>query len=293
MLGRLRGRASSAAAPPDDELFGEDFQRRLEYLALVARRTFRGRTRAERRSRETGAGVEFADYRGYAPGDDYRHIDWNIYGRTDRLVLRLYEQEQDLPIYLLLDCSASMGMGHPSKLVYAKRLAAALAYVGLHHLDRVSITAFDASLRARLPPTRGRGRIFAVFEYLRSQAPRGRTDLQTALSTFAAQNRRRGIAVLISDLYDTAGFEAGIDQLRFAKFETHVLHLLDPSDTIPTALGDVELVDAESGERRLATLSPAVLPLSKPPSATPRAKTRRKKPGLLVVVIRMRGVVGW
>jgi uncharacterized protein (DUF58 family) len=258
MLGRLRGRASSSA-PPDDELFGEDFQRRLDYLALVSRRTFRGRTRAERRSRETGAGVEFADYRGYAAGDDYRHVDWNIYGRTDRLVLRLYEQEQDLVVYLLLDCSASMGMGQPSKLLYAKRLAAALAYVGLHHLDRVSITAFDASLRQRLPPGRGRNRIFAVFDYLRGQAPSGRTDLKTAISTFVAQNRRRGVAVLISDLYDTEGFEAGIDQLRFAKFETHVLHVVDPSDTIPTALGDVELVDAESGERRLATLSPAAL----------------------------------
>src|SRR6185503_5811850 len=119
-----------------EELFDEAFQKRLEYLALVSRRVFAGRTRAEQRSRKAGAGVEFADYRRYYPGDDYRQIDWNVYGRIDRLVLRLHEQEEDLSVYLLLDCSGSMQFGKPSKLNYGKQLAAALAYVALNHLDR-------------------------------------------------------------------------------------------------------------------------------------------------------------
>jgi uncharacterized protein (DUF58 family) len=217
---------------------------------------FSGRTRAERRSREVGAGVEFADYRRYAAGDDYRRVDWNVYGRTDRLVLRLHQQEEDLSVYLLVDCSASMAFGEPSKLVYAKKLAAAIAYIALHHLDRVSVTAFQNGRLLRLAPTRGRNRIFRVFEFLRPLAAYGQTQLVDAAAAFVAQNRRRGVVVVISDLYDPDGFERAIDTLRYAKFEVYVLHVTDPTEAYAPALGDVELIDAESGEARNVTVSP-------------------------------------
>jgi len=241
------------------ELFDEAFQKRLEYLALVSRRVFAGRTRAEQRSRKAGAGVEFADYRRYYPGDDYRQIDWNVYGRIDRLVLRLYEQEEDLSVYLLLDCSGSMAFGTPRKLDYGKQIAAALAYVALNHLDRVSVSALADVVTARMPPTRGRNRIFPIFDFLRPLQASGGTRLADAVGTFVAQNKRRGVAVLISDLYDPAGFEAALDRLRYARFEPHVVHLVDPREGVPAARGDVELIDAETGERRQATLTPRLL----------------------------------
>ena len=271
----LRGGASSPAPPDnegDAELFDEAFQKRLEYLALVSRRVFSGRTRAEQRSRKAGAGVEFADFRRYYPGDDYRQIDWNVYGRMDRLVLRLYEQEEDLSVYLLLDCSASMAFGSPSKLRYGKQLTAALAYVALNHLDRVSVSAlsYDSAtapalrggalgVSARMPPTRGRNRIFTLFDFLRPLRASGPTQLADAIGAFVAQNKRRGVAILISDLYDPAGCEGALDRLRYARFEPHVIQLVDPREAEPSARGDVELIDAESGERRATTITPRLI----------------------------------
>lgn len=239
-------------------LFDEAFLKKLEYLHLVSRKTFTGRTRAERRSRKAGTGVEFADYRRYSAGDDYRQIDWNVYGRIDRLMLRLYEEEEDLSVYLLLDCSSSMGFGHPSKLDYGKRIVAALSYIALNHLDRVGIVALTDRIAHRLPPTRGKNRIFSVFDFLRPIAAEGPTQLGEALGTFAAQHKRRGVAILVSDLYDPEGFEAGVDKLRYARFETHVVHLVDPADATPAAHGDVELVDVESGRTRPVTVTPAL-----------------------------------
>ena len=139
-------------------LFDDDFQRKLETLALVSRRVFAGRMRAERRSKKKGSGVEFADHRAYAPGDDFRFVDWNIYRRFGRLLVRLYEEEEDLSIYLIVDCSASMGFGSPRKFDQARRLCAALAYVGLANLDRVSVIGTSDHVGSRMPATRGKNR---------------------------------------------------------------------------------------------------------------------------------------
>jgi uncharacterized protein (DUF58 family) len=256
------------------ELFDEAFQKQLEYLALVSRRVFAGRTRAERKSRKAGAGVEFADYREYYAGDDYRQIDWNVYGRIDRLMLRLHEQEEDLSVYLLLDCSGSMQFGRPSKLDYGKKLCAALAYVALNHLDRVSIIALGDGVIARLAPTRGRNRIFTVFEFLRPLRAAGRTRLADAIGTFVAQHKRRGIAILISDLYDPAGFEEALNRLRYARFEAHVIELQDQTDRAPKLRGDLELVDAETGETRHATITPALQARFETAGAAFRARTK-------------------
>jgi len=263
MIGALRRRVSrrrpSGSAGDEQELFDEEFQKRLEYLALVSRRVFAGRTRAERRSQRAGAGVEFADYRSYYPGDDYRQIDWNVYGRSDRLMLRLHEQEEDLSVYLLLDCSGSMAFGAPRKLDYAKKLTAALAYVALNHLDRVSITALRDVVVQRLAPTRGKNRIFTVFDFLRPLQPTGGTQLADAIGSFVAQNKRRGVAILISDLYDPAGFEQGINRLRYGRFEAHVIHVTDSADAAPRLHGEVDIVDAETGELRQLTVTPRLL----------------------------------
>src|SRR3954471_4760057 len=124
-------RAEKPAPAPKQDLFDEEFQRKLDYLALVSRRVFAGRLRAERRTKKTGSGIEFADHREYTAGDDFRYLDWNVYGRTGKLLLRLFEEEEDLSIYILLDCSRSMLFGEPPKFDHARKLAAAMAYVGL------------------------------------------------------------------------------------------------------------------------------------------------------------------
>jgi uncharacterized protein (DUF58 family) len=251
--------AGTRAAAKDDELFGDDFQRKLDYLALVSKRVFAGRMRAERRTKKSGSGVEFADHRDYQPGDDFRYLDWNVYQRFERLLLRLYEEEEDLAIYLIVDASASMGFGGGEKLRYAKRLAAALAYVGLANLDRVSIVATNDRVMERMPTTRGKARIFKVFRFLGSLEPSGTTNLADALKAFVAQNKRRGLAVLLSDLYDPAGFEQGINVLRYNKFEPFVVHVVDPAESRPKLQGDVLLYDCETGEEREVTVTPKIL----------------------------------
>src|SRR5215468_12615658 len=243
----------------DEDLFDDEFQRKLEYLAMVARRVFSGAMRAERRTKKTGSGVEFADHRDYAPGDDFRYLDWHAYQRFDRLLIRLYEEEEDLSIYFILDTSSSMGFGDGDKLRQAKRLCAALAYVGLANLDRIAIVTATDEISGRMPSTRGKARIFRIFRFLRDVKAAGHTDLGEAMKTFVAQHKRRGLAVLLTDLYDPAGFERGINVLRYNKFEPFVLHIVDPSEAKPDLRGDVRVYDCETGDEREVTVTAKVL----------------------------------
>jgi len=234
--------------------FDEQFLKKLEYLYVVAKKVFVGRIRAERRSRKTGSGVEFADHRNYAAGDDLRYLDWSVYGRLDKLLLRMFEEEEDLHIYLLIDASASMRAN--GKLDYAERICAALAYIGLAKLDRVSIVPFGGGgAGERLPPSRGKGQIFKVFQFLSSLDASGPTELSRALESFVHQTKRRGLAIVVSDFYDPAGYEEGLNLLRYHRFEPTVLQVWSAAEARPSLRGDLELVDVESGERREVTVT--------------------------------------
>lgn len=259
VLSRVRSSRTSFGEKPRPELFDDEFQRKLETLAVVSRRVFAGRMRAERRTKKRGSGIEFADHRDYAPGDDFRYVDWNAYQRFGRLFVRLYEEEEDLSIYFIVDASSSMAFGDGRKFDQAKRLCAALAYVGLANLDRVTIVGVSDEVVSRMPTTRGKGRIFSVFEFLNELEPSGTTDLRESLKTFVAQHKRRGLAVLISDLYDPAGFEGGINMLRFNRFEPYVLHIVDPSEAHLDLKGDVRVYDCETGDERELTITPQTL----------------------------------
>jgi uncharacterized protein (DUF58 family) len=248
-----------AASGADEDLFDDEFQRKLDYLAMVSRRVFSGAMRAERRTKKTGSGVEFADHRDYAPGDDFRYLDWHAYQRFDRLLIRLYEEEEDLSIYFVLDTSSSMAFGGGEKLRYAKKLCAALAYVGLANLDRIAIVTATDEISGRMPSTRGKARIFRIFRFLREAKAGGHTDLGEAMKTFVAQHKRRGLAVLLTDLFDPAGLERGINVLRYAKFEPFVLHVVDPSEAKPDLRGDVRVYDCETGQEREVTVTAKVL----------------------------------
>jgi uncharacterized protein (DUF58 family) len=256
-------RRKDARAPRGNEassvLFDEEFQRKLEMLAIVSRRVFTGRMRAERRSKKKGSGVEFADHRDYAAGDDFRYVDWNAYQRFGRLLVRLYEEEEDLSIYFIVDCSSSMAFTGRRKFDQARRLAAALSYVALLNLDRVTVVGVNDEVASRMPTTRGKGRIFKLFEFLERLEPGGTTDLGASLKTFVAQHKRRGLAVLISDLYDPAGFEHGINVLRFNKFEPYVIHVVDRDEVQCEHRGDVRVYDCETGEEREVTVTPGLV----------------------------------
>lgn len=259
LLDIFSGKKKAAVVVRDDDLFDDEFQRKLEYLAIVSKKVFAGRMRAERRTKKSGSGIEFVDHREYHEGDDLRALDWNVYQRFGRLLIRLYEEEEDLAIYLIVDTSTSMGFGDGEKLKQAKRLAAALAYVGLANLDRVSVVAANDRLDSTMQPARGKERIFKVLNFLRPLRADGTTDLGDAMKTFVAQNKRRGLAVLLSDLYDPAGFERSINVLRFNRFEPLVIHLTDDREARPQLLGDVRLYDCETGDEREVTVTPKLL----------------------------------
>ncbi len=255
---RDRGPGVRASAG-DDDLFDDEFQRKLEYLAMVSKRVFSGAMRAERRTKKTGSGIEFADHRDYAAGDDIRYLDWHAFQRFDRLLIRLYEEEEDLSIYFIVDTSSSMAFGEGRKFRQAKRLAAALAYVGLANLDRIAIVTATDEISGRMPTTRGKARIFRIFRFLSGVKAEGETDLGEAMKTFVAQHKRKGLAVLISDLYDPEGFERGINVLRFNRFEPYVIHLVDSRDGKPDIRGDVRVYDCETGAEREVTVTAKIL----------------------------------
>lgn len=239
--------------------FDDEFLKKLEYLYVISKKIVAGRNIAERKTRIVGSGLEFADHRAYARGDDFRGLDWKIFARTEKLFLRLFEEEEDLYIYFLLDSSRSMQLGEPSKWDYAKKVVAALGYIGLSNLDRVSIIPFSSQLDGRLPPSRGKAQIFKIFDFLRNLPPGKNTSLEDAFSTFVTQNKRRGIAVVLSDFYDPRGFEEGLNKLRYFKFDPIVIHLYDERELNPTLQGELQLVDVETGDVRDLTLTPELI----------------------------------
>ncbi len=234
--------------------FEDDFLKKLEYLHVVSKRAFAGQNRADRLTPKRGRGLEFADHRQYAPGDDFRHIDWKAYKRVNRLLLRLFDEERDLPIYLMIDASRSMA--EPAKFDMARRLAAALCYIGLAHLDRLTILPFGRSLSHETSPGRGKGRIFRVFELLEKMEPSGPTDLRQSFKEFASRPRQRGLTVIISDFLDPGGFEAGLKILRTIGHDVFAIHVASMRDRDPGAFGDVQFVDAETGDRREIEVTP-------------------------------------
>lgn len=250
----------AAAAPLalDARLLGT-----LDRLALLARRRVSGVSlhHGERRSRQHGSSLEFADYRLYAPGDDLRRVDWNIAGRLDRLFLKVFEEERDLPVHILLDASASMlwqpgetgdGAARPTKFDLSRQLAAALAYVGLGRLDPVGVAWFTDALGPELGLNRGRAHFRRVQEFLERPPPTSATaattGLRESLRTFGqGRARRRGLVFILSDFFDPAGYEEAVNSLLHSRFEVRLVQVLDPAELDPALRGDLRLTDVETG----------------------------------------------
>ena len=246
----------SASAP--STLLAPEFLRKLEQLTLVSKKVFLGQLKGERRSARRGTSVEFADFRNYTLGDDLRYIDWNTFARLEKLFLKLFIEEEDLHVYLLVDGSQSMQYGAPSKWDYARRIAAALGYIGLTNYDRVGATVFSDRMRDHLAPLRGRQQVFVYFDFLERAQTGGQTSLAASLNDFALRSRRPGLAIVVSDFFDPE-WEVGLKALLHRRFQVSAVQVLDRTEVRPEYVGDLKLVDCETGEEREITVSAGLL----------------------------------
>lgn len=246
--------------PTSQSLLDADFVKKIEALNLVSKRAFAGQVKGDRRSVRRGSSIEFADYREYTMGDDLRYVDWKAYARLDKLFLKLFIEEEDLNLHLLIDTSESMNFGTPlTKADYARRMAAALGYVALSEHDRVLVAPFNASLGEAMPPQRGKQGIIPFFRYLEDKTPvGGETSFGDALTRYAAQIKSRGIAVVISDFFDESHLR-GIKALLARKMQIVLLHVLDKEELDPTLTGDLKLFDSETNEFREVSISPQII----------------------------------
>jgi uncharacterized protein (DUF58 family) len=248
-----------ASTSPQSSLLPPDLLHQLERLELVTRKMFRGRLKGERRSRRKGHSVEFADFRNYVPGDDVRFIDWNLYARLDRLFLKLFLEEEDLHFYALIDASTSMDYGTPSKLHFAKQLAASLGFIGLCRADRVKVEPLGASRSSPGPVLRGRRNLWRMLDYLDGVEPGINLPLADAVKDFCLRNSGQGILVLISDLMDKRGYEAALRFLLTQQLDVYVIHVLSPEELEPDVRGDLKLVDCEDADIAEITVSRPLL----------------------------------
>jgi len=265
-------------------LLTPELLRRLEQFQLLAARRAKSSAKGERRSRARGQSVEFADHRSYVPGDDFRYLDWNLFGRLDRLFLKLYEEERELPVRIFLDASESMTFGeelahgHPSKFDFARQVAAAIGYVALCGFDRVSVIPFpgagirnggkaetsnirhptsnadpsaisnrQSAIEGALRSVRGKKSAMQFFANLNALTAGGGADLNTALRRGALEARQAGLAIVLSDFLDPAGYETGLTALVGRGFQVNCVQILAPEELAPTTFGDLRLVDSESG----------------------------------------------
>jgi len=240
-------------------LLEPDFLNRLEQLELVSKKIFLGRTKGERRSKRKGQSVEFADYRNYVIGDDLRFLDWNLFARLERLFIRLFMEEEDLHFYVLIDNSLSMDFGSPSKLHYAKQVAAALGFIGLVNMDRVVIEAFNDRLTQSMPALRGRRSLWRMMDFLQKIEPAGPSDLKRALRSFSIKCSGKGILVLLSDFMDKGGYEDALRYLIARQLDIYVIQILSQEEIEPEIVGDLKLVDIEDEDVAEITVSGPLL----------------------------------
>ena len=251
----------SARAIPFDELFDPGFLASLSHLSLTVQRVAPGGRFGDRLSKDMGAGIEFRDFRPYSPGDDPRAIDWNIYRRLGRVFLRLYEEQEDLPLYLMPDISASMYHEPVPRALTALRTTLALATISLSHHDSTALFPFAEQMEVRVKSMSGKASTMAFAEHLARIAPADglQTNLAAALRRLGDMNLRRGLLVLISDFFDPAGLDAVRDALRAIRHRLLFVQLVRPSDASPDLDGDLRLRDCETGDIAEITVTPHVM----------------------------------
>lgn len=243
----------------DDQLLDPAFMARLDRLAFVSKKIFAGKMRGERLSKRKGQSVEFADHRSYVAGDDLRFLDWNIFARLERLFIKLFLEEEDLHVSVLVDVSKSMNWGQPNKALYTRRVAAAIAYIGLINFDRVSLYLYANGLRSELTGVRGRRLMFKVVDFLESAEYDGHSDLESAGKQFALRHPQPGIVLVLSDFFEKGGFADGMRYLLGRHYDLYALQVLSPEEIDPPLIGDLRLTDVEDDDVAEVTVSRALL----------------------------------
>lgn len=232
-----------------ERLIDEAFLSKLGNLRFIARRKGKGHIFGAHPSPRAGMSLEFADYRPYTLGDDFRYVDWNVYGRLDRILVKRFTRESDLPVYILLDLSSSMRLGTSRKAAYAVRLAAALAYLGLRSLDRVGLYPFTDRLGRSIPPHHGMIQMSRILSALARLEPGGKTSIDRASMEFCSHTREGGLVFLISDFLSPYGYEEGLDRLLHRGHEPVAIQVLAPDELHPTGSGRMQLIDVETNRR--------------------------------------------
>lgn len=243
-----------AASAQADSLLPPELLAKLERLELASRKIFKGQMKGERRSKRRGQSVEFDDFRTYVPGDDLRLIDWNLYARLDQLFLKLFQEEEDLHLYVLVDASDSMGFGDPSKFFVAKQLAAALGYVGMCRSDRVSVQALGRDGR-QAPVLRSRSSLWRMLRYLDGIRIGENISLRDSLKDFSTRHAGSGMVILISDFLDKQGYEVALRSLVSRRMDIFLMHLLAPEEIDPSIRGDRRLIDSEDADAAEVTIN--------------------------------------
>src|SRR4051812_32365462 len=282
-----------------NQLFDAEFMRKLERLSLVSRKIKAGQLKGERRSLKRGQSVEFADHRNYPHGDDLRRVDWNAYARMERLFIKLYQEEEDLTVHVLVDASRSMDWGDPNditltapvapvdapttdtprsgvvgqgsntrdqnKLIYARRTAAAIGYIALSNLDRLTVSAFSKGGLQRFTPVRGKGHSVSLLRFIAGVRAEGETDLDLTLRQYASQAKYPGLLFVLSDCLVEGGGTEGLTALQSAGHEIHLLHILAPAEVHPelALIGDLRLRDVETGTTQEVSIDGGILDLYK------------------------------
>ena len=245
-----------------DELIDSELMAKLDQVDVMSRKIFAGKLQGERRSKKRGVSVEFADYRHYAPGDDLRFVDWNIYARLDKLFLKMFLEEEDLSVLIAIDSSASMNWGNPSKFFFCQRLAMALGYIGLSNHNRVTLYAFDSEGVRPLSNLRGRRRTREMGEWILSLDTGGAGAFGEAMRTIALGRQGKGLMVILSDFMFKEGYEKGLRYLAGGGYDTFCLQILSPEEVDPGShglAGDLRLTDVEDEDLAEVTVSAHLL----------------------------------
>ena len=246
-----------------DDLIGNELMARIGQLDLVSRKIFSGKIQGERRSKRRGQSVEFADFRQYVHGDDLRFIDWNIFGRLDRLFLKIFLEEEDLSLVVAVDASASMDWGDPGKFVFAQRLAMALGYIGLVNHNRVTLAAFGGQGGLQvLKNLRGRRKTSEMGRWLLDLKPGGADTFEESMKSLALGRQGRGVMVVLSDFLLKGGYEKGLRYVAGRGFDLWCMQTLAPQEIDPAAhglAGDWRLTDLEDRDETEVTASPGLI----------------------------------
>jgi uncharacterized protein (DUF58 family) len=249
----------TTTATPSKSLLDPGFMSRLDQLDIMSRKMLAGKMKGERRSKRRGQSVEFADYRNYVVGDDLRFIDWNIYARLDRLFLKLFLEEEDLALYVLVDVSRSCDYGNPNKAYYLKQVAAALAYIGLVNYNRVSVVAMADGVVAETGAMRGRRRVAQMIDFLQKLEVGGPSHFTESCRRFALQHRQKGVCVVLSDFFIKEGFETGMRYVAGGKYDLFCVQALSPQEIDPDLQGDLKLRDMEDDDMAEVSITQPLL----------------------------------